>query len=134
MVQVLANLLSNAHKYTPEGGKIFLRAEVTKNRWDNKGAPVVILVAVQDNGIGIRPEDQKQIFTKLFRSEDMKARENPGTGLGLNITKNLVELQGGRIWFESEFRKGTTFFCTVPVGAEDPVGWADQSSRSQGER
>ena len=67
------------------------------------------------NSIGISEEDQQKIFQKFFRSEDSKAREAPGSGLGLSITRSLVEMQGGRIWFESEFRKGTTFHFTVPV-------------------
>ena len=76
---------------------------------------------VKDNGIGISEEDQKKIFQKFFRSEDPKTREAPGTGLGLNITRSLVEMQGGRIWFESEFRKGTTFHFTVPVSASREI-------------
>ena len=67
------------------------------------------------NGVGISQEDQKKIFQKFFRSGDSKARKSPGTGLGLNITRSLVEMMGGRIWFESEFRQGTTFHFTVPV-------------------
>ena len=70
---------------------------------------------MKDNGIGISIEDQVKIFQRFFRSDDSKAREAPGTGLGLNITRSLVEMQGGRIWFDSEFRKGTTFHFTVPV-------------------
>ena len=113
--QVLTNLVSNANKYTPEGGVLLIGAEVSENRWDLEGARQVIHLWVKDNGIGITPEDQQKIFQKFFRSEDQKAREAPGTGLGLNITKSLVEMQGGRIWFESEFRQGTTFHFTVPV-------------------
>jgi signal transduction histidine kinase len=113
--QVLTNLVSNAHKYTPEGGTIFLGAEATNNQWDPEGAKRVVHLWVRDNGIGIAIEDQTKIFQKFFRSDDMKAREVPGTGLGLNITKSLVEMQGGRIWFDSEFRKGTTFHFTIPV-------------------
>ena len=113
--QVLTNLVSNANKYTPEGGVLLIGAEVCENRWDLEGARQVIHLWVKDNGIGINPEDQQKIFQKFFRSEDQKAREAPGTGLGLNITKSLVEMQGGRIWFESEFRQGTTFHFTVPV-------------------
>ena len=79
------------------------------------GAKQVAHLWVQDNGIGISFEDQARIFQRFFRSEDTKAREAPGTGLGLNITKSLVEMQGGRIWFNSEFRKGTTFHFTVPI-------------------
>jgi signal transduction histidine kinase len=113
--QVLTNLVSNAHKYTIEGGKILVGAEATNNQWDPEGAKQVVHLWVKDNGIGINIEDQAKIFQRFFRSDDMKAREVPGTGLGLNITKSLVEMQGGRIWFESEFRKGTTFHFTIPV-------------------
>ncbi|HZU86960.1 MAG TPA: GAF domain-containing protein, partial [Anaerolineaceae bacterium] len=115
MVQVTTNLISNAYKYTPNGGRIIVGAEVADNQWDPNGAARVVHLWVNDSGIGISPEDQKKIFTKFFRSEDPKTREAPGTGLGLNITRSLVEMQGGKIWFESEFRKGTTFHFTVPV-------------------
>jgi len=113
--QVLTNLVSNAHKYTPEGGHIKLGAEMTTNQWDPEGAKQVVHLWVRDDGIGISVEDQAKIFQKFFRSDDMKAREAPGTGLGLNITRSLVEMQGGRIWFDSEYRKGTTFHFTVPI-------------------
>ncbi len=113
--QVLTNLVSNAHKYTPEGGKILLGAEATNNQWDPEGAKKVVHLWVRDNGIGISIEDQVKVFQRFFRSDDTKAREVPGTGLGLNITKSLVEMQGGRIWFDSEFRKGTTFHFTIPI-------------------
>jgi signal transduction histidine kinase len=113
--QVLTNLISNAHKYTPEEGTMIVGAEATANQWDPEGAARIVHLWVRDTGIGINAEDQQKIFQKFFRSEDQKAREAPGTGLGLNITKSLVEMQGGRIWFESEFRKGTTFHITIPV-------------------
>jgi signal transduction histidine kinase len=113
--QVLTNLISNAHKYTPEGGKILVGAEVTNNQWDPDGAKRVVHLWVKDNGIGISVDDQAKIFQRFFRSDDSKAREVPGTGLGLNITKSLVEMQGGRIWFESEYRAGTAFHFTIPV-------------------
>jgi signal transduction histidine kinase len=107
--QILTNLISNANKYTPEEGVLLVQAI----RVDG-----LIQVKVQDNGLGMTPEDQKSLFSKFFRSADEKVRDAPGTGLGLSITKNLIELQGGKIWFESEFRKGTTFFFTVPVYQE----------------
>ena len=115
--QVLTNLLSNAYKYTPEGGRVTVRAEAGPNTWDDSegAAAQVVHVAVQDTGIGIALEEQKHIFTKFFRSEDRAVREVTGTGLGLNIFKNLVELQGGRAWFESELGAGSTFHFTVPV-------------------
>ena len=113
--QVLTNLVSNAHKYTPEEGQVIVGAEATNNQWDPEGAARVVHLWVRDSGIGIGLEDQQKIFQKFFRSDDQKVHEAPGTGLGLNITKSLVEMQGGRIWFESEFRKGTTFHFTIPV-------------------
>ncbi|MBM3150895.1 MAG: GAF domain-containing protein [Chloroflexi bacterium] len=113
--QIMTNLVNNAHKYTPEGGQITIGAERHANQWDQAGAPEVVHLWVKDNGIGISLEDQKKIFQKFFRSEDQKAREAPGTGLGLNITRSLIEMQGGQVWFESEFRQGTAFHFTVPV-------------------
>jgi signal transduction histidine kinase len=113
--QALVNLVSNAHKYTPTGGVLEVAAEHCPNQWDPNGVAEVVHIWVKDNGIGINEEDQKKIFQKFFRSDDSKTREVTGTGLGLNITKSLVEMQGGRIWFESEFRKGTIFHLTVPL-------------------
>ncbi|MEZ0396033.1 MAG: GAF domain-containing protein [Anaerolineales bacterium] len=115
LAQILTNFVSNAHKYTQEGGLINIGAESAANQWDPEGAARVVHLWVQDNGIGISLEDQKKIFQKFFRSDDQKAREAPGTGLGLNITKSLIEMMGGKVWFESEFRQGTTFHFTVPV-------------------
>jgi signal transduction histidine kinase len=113
LAQVLTNLVSNAHKYTPSGGQITISAAPHNG---------VVQVAIQDTGIGIRPEDQPKIFQRFFRSEDEKTREEPGTGLGLNITRSLVEKQGGRIWFESAFRQGTTFYFTVPTSGRTVKG------------
>lgn len=137
LIQVFTNLLSNAHKYTPTNGRITVSAERVTNQWDSEGAPEVIHVTVQDTGIGISPQDQKQLFQKFFRSADEKARVMPGTGLGLSITKNLVEKQGGRIWLESELRQGATFHFTVPVAQERPqpvaeTAVAEQTPSSQG--
>jgi signal transduction histidine kinase len=109
LAQILTNLVSNANKYTPEGGEITVQA-IRKNG--------VIQVKIQDNGLGMTPEDQEKLFSKFFRSADEKVREAPGTGLGLSITKNLIELQGGKVWFESEFRQGTTFYFTIPISLD----------------
>jgi signal transduction histidine kinase len=113
--QVLVNLISNAHKYTPAGGALEIAAERCPNQWDPAGASEVVHIWVKDNGIGIAAEDQKKIFQKFFRSDDPKTREVAGTGLGLNITRSLVEMQGGKVWFDSVFRQGTTFHVTVPI-------------------
>ncbi len=110
LTQILINLLSNAYKYTSEGGYIRVRA------WQQDG---YVHCAVSDTGIGMSPDDQAKLFTKFFRSEDPAAQEMPGTGLGLCIVKNLVELQGGQIEVESQLGQGTTFAFTVPVAAEN---------------
>lgn len=118
LVQVLTNLVSNAYKYTPEKGRI----EVSAQRWSNgsgEGQPdQFVCCSVSDTGIGIAPQDQKQLFTKYFRAENPTVRSVPGTGLGLVIAKSLVELQGGEIWLESEVGEGSTFSFTVPVAPQ----------------
>jgi signal transduction histidine kinase len=114
LIQILTNLVSNAHKYTPAGGTIRITAEHAANRWDPAGPPDVVHFQIQDSGLGISPQEQKNVFQKFFRSEDRMVRDLPGTGLGLHITRNLVEMQGGRIWFESEIRRGATFHFTMP--------------------
>ncbi len=115
LIQVLTNLITNAHKYTPPGGTIHVSAQFGENQWDPAGASKVVHIIVQDNGFGISPENQKKIFQKFFRADDQKVRDIAGTGLGLNITKTLVEMQGGKIWFESMLDQGTTFHFTVPT-------------------
>ncbi len=113
--QVMTNLISNANKYTQEGGEITVQAIRTTHACDGQEARDVIQIKVQDNGFGMSAEDQEKLFSKFFRSPDDQIRAAPGTGLGLSITKNLIELQNGCIWFESEFRKGTAFYFTIPV-------------------
>lgn len=114
--QIMTNLTSNANKYTQEGGTITIQAIRTTHACDEgQEAQDVIRVKVQDNGFGMAPEDQEKLFSKFFRSPDDQVRAAPGTGLGLSITKNLIELQNGCIWFESEFRKGTAFYFTIPI-------------------
>lgn len=122
---MLTNLISNAYKYTPEGGRVVLRVEVGPNVWDPEGAAEVLHVSVKDNGIGIKPEEQKQIFSKFFRSQDRAVREVPGTGLGLSIFKNLVELQGGQAWFESQSGAGSAFHFTIPVATAEQQAKGD---------
>lgn len=115
LIQVLTNLVNNAHKFTPRGGEIAIRAKCAENQPDSQETPRAVCITVEDNGIGINPQDQEKLFQKFFRSEDQQVRQVLGTGLGLSIAKNLVEMQGGHIWFESELHKGTTFHFTVPV-------------------
>jgi signal transduction histidine kinase len=118
LMQVLTNLVSNAHKYTPEGGYITVRARQWSDGQSGVGEEAFVLCSVTDTGIGMSPADQERLFTKYFRADDPAVRSVPGTGLGLVITKSLVELHGGEIWAESELGKGSTFSFTVPVAQE----------------
>ena len=106
--QVLLNLLTNAIKFTGEGGKIQLRLR-------RKSAELV--VEVKDNGSGITEEEQARIFTPYYRIETDRQRF-PGLGLGLALSKQLVELHKGRMWVESALGKGSTFAFSLPVGEE----------------
>ncbi len=116
LMQVMTNLVSNAHKYTPEGGDITVSAQMWSDGQNGGGEDEFVLCSVADTGIGMSPEDQERLFkTKYFRAENPAVRSVPGTGLGLVITKSLVELHGGEIWVESELGKGSTFSFTVPV-------------------
>jgi len=104
--QVMNNLLSNAIKFTPEGGEVWVRLA---------GRDDHIEVAVADTGIGIASEEMPRLFGKFFRASSAVERKIGGTGLGLFITKSIVELHGGRIWAESELGKGSTFRFTLPL-------------------
>lgn len=103
---VIQNLLENAIRYTPTG------KEVTVSL---KGGIKEIEVTVADTGIGIPQYQQKRVFTKFFRGANAMRMATEGTGLGLFITKNIIEAHKGKIWFESEKNKGTTFHFTLPV-------------------
>jgi PAS domain S-box-containing protein len=113
--QIMYNLLSNAIKFTPEGGRI----RITARRPPDTAAGIEIAVA--DTGIGIKPEDQQRIFRDFEQLESAYVREQQGTGLGLALTKKLVELHGGRIWVESEFGRGTTFRFVLPLRVRTQV-------------
>lgn len=104
--EILKNLLSNSIKYTLEGGSIETRLSV-------KGDSIIC--AVKDTGIGIPKNQQDQIFSKLFRADNAVKVSTDGTGLGMYIIKNLADLLGGKVWFESEENKGTTVYVSLPL-------------------
>jgi signal transduction histidine kinase/HAMP domain-containing protein len=108
--QILHNLVSNALKFTGEGGSIQLHA-----RHDQRNG---IVVRVQDTGVGISPDEIANLFQKYQQSASGKTSEHKGTGLGLVISKMIVEAHGGRIWVESEEGKGTTFVFTLPIDTD----------------
>jgi len=104
--QIMYNLLSNAIKFTDEGGRVDVRADA---------ADGVLRVAVSDTGIGIRKEYHEVIFSEFQQVDGSYSRKHEGTGLGLSLTRKLVELHGGRVWVESEGEgKGSVFIFTLP--------------------
>ncbi|NWG16181.1 MAG: GAF domain-containing protein [Chloroflexi bacterium] len=131
LIQVLTNLVSNAHKYTPPEGTITINAQVIEHVYDNKNRDIgpFLQVSVSDTGIGMSEEDLIKLFTPYFRSENPQAREQPGTGLGLTITHGIVQRHGGKIWVESALNQGTTFFFTVPLAAEPAVEELEEATQ-----
>lgn len=117
LIQIYNNLISNAVKYSPPNSTINVHCSETNNPNSSSVFTRLVLTSVTDQGYGIAEKDREKIFQKFFRSEDPHIRENPGTGLGLNITKHLVEIQGGEIWFESQQGAGTTFYFTIPTAS-----------------
>ncbi len=110
--QAVFNLLTNAVKFTPDGGRVEVRAE----RGDG-----LVRVSVRDTGIGIAPEDRERIFEEFQQAARSEGRSQEGTGLGLTLAKKFVELHGGKIWVDSEVGKGSTFTFTLPLAAPAEV-------------
>jgi signal transduction histidine kinase len=104
ILQALGNLVGNALKFTPAGGEITVRAV----RCEIGGS---VIFSVADTGAGMSVDQQRRVFDKFFQARDGDKR---GVGLGLTITKGIVEAHGGSIWLESALGKGTTFYFTVP--------------------
>ena len=103
---IVSNLLSNAIRYTPPGGKVRIE-------WIYE-SPFSVM-RVSDTGIGIPESDMKHLFTEFFRAENAKKFTGSGTGLGLTITKNIIERMGGTISVESTEGRGTTFTVRLPM-------------------
>ena len=108
--QILSNLLSNASKYTQPGGQIGLSVLAAHD-------PGELVVAVQDNGVGIPLEEQSQLGRLYFRASTANQTGAHGAGMGLTITQSLVQLHGGRFWFESVPGQGSTFYVTFLVAS-----------------
>jgi CheY-like chemotaxis protein len=114
--QVITNLLTNAIKFTPENGKVTLSAEKT----EDADGEITLRIEVADTGIGISEENQKRLFTSYNQADNTITKKFGGTGLGLVISKRIVELMQGKIWIESELGKGSKFIFTIKAkkGAE----------------
>jgi len=128
--QVLYNLLANAVKFTDQGGSIVLEARLRKP----EGAPATggvpgqeIEISIRDSGIGIPPGELERIFEPFFRLENALSGKYPGSGLGLTLAQNLVQLHGGRLWGESGGSgEGATFRFTLPVTGVGPSPLAER--------
>lgn len=118
--QILYNLISNAVKFTPDGGKISVDCGIIVEDMYPAGnlKGKSLKISVSDTGIGIKEEDYERIFSEFEQVDGSTTRQFDGTGLGLALTKRFVELQGGRIWVESEHGKGSTFIFTLPLSVE----------------
>ncbi len=103
--EILDNLIDNAIKYTPDGGEIWVNA---------RGDGDKVLINVTDTGIGVSPEDAGHIFQKFYRVDNSQTRQIGGTGLGLYLVKQRVEAMDGRVWVESAFGDGSTFYVSLP--------------------
>ncbi len=109
--QILTNLIQNAVKFTPTGGEVRVESQVREDGF--------VQICVADTGCGIPPHELDKVFERFFRGESAPA-EARGTGLGLTITKSLVEMHSGRIWVESTPGQGSRFFFTMPISASPP--------------
>ncbi len=122
--QVITNLISNANKFTPNGGTISLLIRCQ----EKNDKECILKVEVTDTGIGISPEQQLRVFTSFEQADGSISRRFGGTGLGLVISKKIVELMNGNIWVTSEIEKGSSFIFTIKVGigsmteAVSPIG------------
>jgi two-component system phosphate regulon sensor histidine kinase PhoR len=112
LAQVLTNLVDNALKYTPEGGRVDVQVAAVNGE---------VEVLVNDSGRGIGPEDLPHVFERFYRADRSRTRGSGGTGLGLAIAKHIVEAHGGRISVSSQPNEGTTFKVTLPRGADGRV-------------
>ena len=106
VAQVLRNLIINAVHATAKGGTISLTARRKGN---------LVQFEVKDTGIGISKEDQKYLFSRFYQADDSHRKKFTGSGLGLSICKGMIELMNGKIWFESNLGKGTTFYFSLPI-------------------
>ena len=106
MELAVQNLLENAVKYTPEGGKITVSLE--KDSHD-------VIFKIKDTGVGIPAAQHERIFTKFFRGDNVIRMETEGSGLGLYTTRNIIEAHKGKIWFDSKEGAGTTFTFMIPI-------------------
>ena len=117
VVQILSNLVTNALKFSPDGSPITISGKLIEGRRETDQSNL-IQISVADQGVGIPENAQVRIFEQFFQVEQGTSRTHPGAGLGLFISKSLVELHGGKIWVNSIHGRGSTFHFTLPLSQE----------------
>ena len=118
LIQVIDNIMNNAIKYSPDGGTIYVRLMSTHNQ---------LVLSIQDQGLGIPQESIPHLFDRFYRVDKARSRAQGGSGLGLSIAKEEIELHNGKIWVNSIENKGTTFFISLPVEEFDSDDWAGEA-------
>lgn len=117
LIQVIDNIINNAIKYSPDGGTIYVRLMSTHNQ---------LVLSIQDQGLGIPQESIPHLFDRFYRVDKARSRAQGGSGLGLSIAKEEIELHNGKIWVNSIENKGTTFFISLPFEEFDSDDWAGE--------
>lgn len=117
LIQVIDNIMNNAIKYSPDGGTIYVRLMSTHNQ---------LVLSIQDQGLGIPQESIPHLFDRFYRVDKARSRAQGGSGLGLSIAKEEIELHNGTIWVNSIENKGTTFFISLPFEEFDSDEWAEE--------
>ncbi|HEY4788843.1 MAG TPA: two-component regulator propeller domain-containing protein, partial [Bacteroidales bacterium] len=126
--KILYNLISNAFKYTADGGEIAIELTIIETSPDENGNTEFVEIKVKDNGIGVSGESREKIFNAFYQVEENNENKAKGTGIGLALTKELVELHKGRISMESETGKGSTFTVLIPV-----LSYTESNEQLEGE-
>lgn len=117
IIQVIDNIMNNAIKYSPDGGTVYVRLMSTHNQ---------LVLSIQDQGLGIPQDAIPHLFDRFYRVDKARSRAQGGSGLGLSIAKEEIELHNGKIWVNSIENKGTTFFISLPFEEFDSDVWAGE--------
>ncbi len=123
--QIIINMMSNAVKYTPRGGKVWISVDELGDK---------LRISVHDSGVGIPPSKLAKLFERFERGEDAYSKSQEGTGIGLNLTRHLVDINGGRIGVESTEGKGSTFWILMPLADEQNTSVVTKSDVQPGLR
>ena len=123
MTQVIDNIMNNAIKYSPDGGRITVRMKTTEDQ---------LIISISDEGLGIPKKDLPKIFDRFYRVDKARSRAQGGTGLGLAIAKEIIKQHKGFIWAKSEYEVGSTFTIVLPYDKDAVLddGWDNEEVES----